>query len=109
MHIVASETTTTTTSDEEGNVDSKELEFIYFDENVCPPGCDQRLYNLAFSMREKRYACEHEIKDAQHIVEALQKETEFQTKKLKILESNLRAHENDLRTFMVSRVYDFEC
>lgn len=107
MYIIASETTTTTTettSDEASTVDSKESEFIYIDEKICPPGCDQKLYNLAFSMRERRYTCEHEIKDTQHTVEALQKEIELQTKKLKVLESNLKAHENDLKMFTVSHI-----
>ncbi|XP_032671308.1 cilia- and flagella-associated protein 44 isoform X3 [Odontomachus brunneus] len=96
-------TTTETTSDETNSVDSKETESIYLDENVCPPDCDRELYNLAFSMREKRYACEHEVKSAQHTVETLQKEAEIQTKKLKIIESNLRAHEDDLKIFMFEK------
>lgn len=105
--FLASETTTTTTettSDEMNSVDSKEIELIYFDENIRPPDCDKELYDLAFSMREKKYACEHKVKSTEYAVEILQKEAEIETKKLKITENNLKAHENDLKMFMVSRV-----
>lgn len=52
-------------------------------------------------MREKRYLCEHQIKDAQQIVEILHKEIQVETKKLKIIESNLKKNENELNMFMV--------
>ncbi|XP_029161342.1 cilia- and flagella-associated protein 44 isoform X2 [Nylanderia fulva] len=98
------ETTTTTTetsSDETNSIDTGEL--IYFDENVCPPGCDKTLYELAFLMREKRYSCEHQIKDAQQTVEILHKEIQIQTKKLKVLESSLKKNEDDLNTLMLEK------
>jgi len=71
------------------------------DENICPPGCNRQLYDLAFLMREKRYIYEHQIKDAQQIVEILSKEIEIQTKKLKVIDSILQKNENDLKIFMV--------
>jgi len=52
-------------------------------------------------MREKRYIYEHQIKDAQQIVEILSKEIEIQTKKLKVIDSTLQKNENDLKIFMV--------
>lgn len=52
-------------------------------------------------MREKRYSCEHQIKDAQQIVEIFHKEIQVQTKKLKIIESNLKKNEDELNMFMV--------
>ncbi|XP_011636228.1 uncharacterized protein LOC105426623 [Pogonomyrmex barbatus] len=100
------ETTTTTTetdSDETETIDSKESDLLYLDENVCPPGCDKTLYDLAFSTREKRYACEHQIKDAQRVVESLQKEIQIQMKKLKLTESNLKKDEDDLKIFMFKK------
>ncbi|XP_014472910.1 PREDICTED: cilia- and flagella-associated protein 44 [Dinoponera quadriceps] len=96
-------TTTETTSDETNSVDSKELELIYFDENICPPGCNDELYNMAFSMRERRYMYEREIKDVQHTMESLQKEAEIEAKKLRIIENNLKAHEDDLKMFMLEK------
>ncbi|TGZ46471.1 WD repeat-containing protein 52 [Temnothorax longispinosus] len=98
------ETTTTTTetdSDETDSVDNGESEFIYLDENVCPPGCDKTLYNLAFLMRENRYAYEHEIRDAQRAMEILHKEIQIHMKKLKVVESSLKKNEDDLKMFMV--------
>ncbi|XP_050459149.1 cilia- and flagella-associated protein 44 isoform X3 [Cataglyphis hispanica] len=96
-------TTTETTSDETNSIDTRESELDYFDENICPPGCDKKLYDLAFSMREKRYSCEHQIKDAQQIIEILQKEIQIQTKKLKVIESNLKKNEEDLNMFMLEK------
>lgn len=52
-------------------------------------------------MREKRYSCEHQIKDAQQIVEILHKESQIQTKQLKIIESNLKKYKDELNMFMV--------
>lgn len=74
---------------------------MYLDENVCPPGCDKTLHNLAFSMREKRYACEHEIRDEQRTMEIFHREIQIQMKKLKIMGSNLKKNEDDLKMFMV--------
>lgn len=104
MFIVILETITTTetSSDETNDIDTDgESELVYFDENVCPPGCDKTLYELAFSMREKRYSCEHQIKDSQQTVELLHKEIQIQTKKLKVLENSLKKNEDDLNTLMV--------
>ncbi|XP_067210276.1 cilia- and flagella-associated protein 44 isoform X2 [Linepithema humile] len=100
------ETTTTTTetsSDETDSVNSKELDFIYFDENVCPPGCDKTLYDLAFSTREKRYACERQIKDAHQTVEIHHKEIQTQTKKLKVIENSLKKNEENLKLFILKK------
>lgn len=52
-------------------------------------------------MREKRYIYEYEIRDAQRVLEILQKEIQIHIKKLKIVESNLKKNENDLNIFMV--------
>lgn len=52
-------------------------------------------------MREKRYSCEHQIKDAQQIVEILHKEIQIQTKQLKIIEGNLKKNKDELNMFMV--------
>ncbi|EFN70133.1 WD repeat-containing protein 52 [Camponotus floridanus] len=96
-------TTTETNSDDTNSIDTRESELVYFDENICPPGCDKKLYDLAFSMREKRYFCEHQIKDAQQIVETLHKEIQIETKKLKIIESNLKKNEDELNMFMLEK------
>ncbi|XP_036151277.1 cilia- and flagella-associated protein 44 [Monomorium pharaonis] len=96
-------TTTETETDETDDGDNGESELIYLDENVCPPGCDRTLYDLAFSMREKRYVCEHQIRDAQQAVETLNKEIQIHIKKLKITESGLKKNEDDLKIFMLKK------
>lgn len=109
LFTIILETTTTTTetsSDETNSIDTRESELGYFDENTCPPGCDKKLYDLAFSMREKRYSCEHQIKDAQQTVEIFHKEIQIQTKKLKVIESSLKKNEEDLNMFMVLFTFD---
>jgi len=83
------------------DVGNGESELIYLDENICPPGCEKTLYDMAFSMREKRYACEHQIREAQQTMETLHKEIQIHTKKLKIIESDLKKNEDDLKLFMV--------
>lgn len=104
VNTLETTTTTETSSDETNSVDERETELLYFDENICPPGCDKKLYDLAFTMREKRYAYEYQIKDTQRVAEEFHKEIEILTKKLKITESGLKTNEDDLRMFMVSRV-----
>lgn len=94
-------TPTIETSSDETNSVNDESEEFYLDENVCPAGCNKHLYDLAFLMREKRYAYEHQMKDAQQAVELLSKEIEIQTKKLKVINSTLQKNETDLKLFMV--------
>lgn len=57
-------------------------------------------------MREKRYSCEHQIKDTQQTVEILHKEIQIQTKKLKVIESSLKKNEDDLNIFMVLFIFN---
>ncbi|KAG5315180.1 CFA44 protein, partial [Acromyrmex insinuator] len=97
------ESTTTETDSEEMDDDDEESELIYFDENVCPPECDKTLYDLAFSIRETRYAYEHQIRDAQRVIETLYKEIQIHTKKLKAVESVLKENEDDLQMFMLKK------
>jgi len=55
----SSESSSTTSSEEEdeadaASVDSKEIQTIRFDENVCPQGCPRDLYDLTFTLRAQR-------------------------------------------------------
>lgn len=56
-------------------------------------------------MREKRYSCEHQIKDIQMAVEILQKEHQTHTKKLKVTEIDLKKTEDDLKMFVVLLIF----
>lgn len=42
------------TESEESSSDDEESDEEGFDDSVCPPGCDQALYDLAIKMREQR-------------------------------------------------------
>ncbi|CAL7949001.1 unnamed protein product [Xylocopa violacea] len=92
-----------TSSEETDETIDTEAEYIPFDEDICPPGCDKELYHLAFSMREKRYACEFQIKEQQKEIELLQKELDTDTKYLRITENNLKSNQEELQTFMLNK------
>ncbi|KAK1137227.1 hypothetical protein K0M31_001748 [Melipona bicolor] len=94
---------TETTSDETDETTDTEAEYISFDENICPSGCDTQLYEMAFSMREKRYTCEFKIREEQKEIELLQKELDTDTKYLRVLESTLKNNEEELQNFMLDK------
>lgn len=52
-------------------------------------------------MRESRYACEHQIRDAERTIETFHKETEIEMRKLKLAENSLKKNEDNLKIFMV--------
>ena len=56
---------------------------------------------MAFSMREKRYTCEFQIREEQKEIELLQKELDTDTKYLRVIESTLKNNEEELQNFMV--------
>ncbi|XP_031368455.1 cilia- and flagella-associated protein 44 isoform X2 [Apis dorsata] len=96
------ESTETTDEETDDDIDS-EAEYVPFDENICPVGCDIQLYEMAFAMREKRYAYEFQIREEQKEIELLQKELDTDTKYLKIVESILKSHQEELEKFMLDK------
>lgn len=70
-------------------------------------GCDIQLYEMAFAMREKRYAYEFQIREEQKEIELLQKELDTDTKYLKIVESILKSHQEELEKFMVFSIFEY--
>ena len=46
---------------EESSSDDEESDEEGFDDSVCPPGCDQSLYDLAIKMREQRLDLEEAL------------------------------------------------
>lgn len=64
-------------------------------------GCDTQLYDMAFSMREKRYTYELQIREEQREIELLQKELDTDIKHLRIIESTLKYNEEELQNFVV--------
>ncbi|XP_043276979.1 cilia- and flagella-associated protein 44 isoform X2 [Venturia canescens] len=82
---------------------SDDLGPLRLNENICPIGCDQELYDSAFSMRDERYECEHKIRDAQKIIETLRKEVDGETKKWKQIDGELKTNRKDLDDFMCEK------
>jgi cilia- and flagella-associated protein 44 len=87
--------------DDTKSVDSLEMGFMYLDENKCPTGCNRKLYELAFSLREKRYKCESETRDAQSFIENSQIEMEQMTKKFSKTQAELDESNSVLNAFRV--------
>nr|XP_033337675.1 cilia- and flagella-associated protein 44 [Megalopta genalis] len=92
-----------TSSDETDSTVDSEAGQVLFDENICPPGCDKQLYEMAFTMRAQRYEHELQIKEEQREIELLYKELDLETKSLKIVENNLKSNQEDLEAFIVEK------
>lgn len=85
-------------------MDSQDFTQLRLDENICPHGCEENLYKSAFSMREKRYEYEHQIKEEQKIVDNLRREVEQDSKKMRIIETTLETSQQELLEFMVKLI-----
>lgn len=80
-------------SDEEDS-DAEEL-----DDSVCPPGCDQALFDQVCQLRENRLDLEEELADEKKASETLKKEYDALVKKAKVIDSALNTAEADLEAF----------
>lgn len=80
-------------------------EGMNFDLDMCPPGCDQSLYDNTCQLREKRLDYEEELAEEKKILDSLKKESESLQKKSKIIDAALRQAENDLEEFQVQKVF----
>uniref|UniRef100_A0A7S1SJP0 Cilia- and flagella-associated protein 44 n=1 Tax=Tetraselmis chuii TaxID=63592 RepID=A0A7S1SJP0_9CHLO len=69
------------------------------DEEVCPPGCDQVLYEKVCDIREKRLDQEDVIAEFQKGIDNLKKEKEQFSKKQKVVESSLQKINQDIIEF----------
>ena len=58
---VSNEESDEETESEESSDDDEESDEEDFDDSVCPPGCDQALYDLAIKMREQRLDLEEAL------------------------------------------------
>lgn len=80
-------------SDEEDS-DAEEL-----DDSVCPPGCDQALFDQVCQLRERRLVLEEELAEEKKTSETLKKESDALIKKAKIIDGALKTAEADLEAF----------
>ncbi|XP_033098547.1 cilia- and flagella-associated protein 44-like, partial [Anneissia japonica] len=75
------------------------------DDSVCPPGCDQGLFDNTCALREKRLDIEELLTEEKKTAEVLKKETDTLGRKQKIIENALKTAEGDLEAFQVFEDY----
>ncbi|KAL8598401.1 hypothetical protein ACOMHN_032678 [Nucella lapillus] len=90
-------------SDWEESDEESESETGGYDLDICPPGCDQSLYDAATSMREKRLDCEEMLAEEKKNSEALKKELETLQKKARVIDTSLKTAQNDLEAFQLEK------
>jgi len=73
------------------------------DDSVCPPGCDESLFNSACQLREKKLDLEEALVDEKKIAETLKKDTDATLKKAKIMEAQLKSALADHEAFQVEK------
>jgi len=88
-------------SDAEDDEDDEDEDFDDDDEDeeVCPPGCDQVLYEKVCDIREKRLDQEDVIVEFQKGIDNLKKEKEQYSKKQKVVEGSLQKINQDIIEF----------
>ncbi|CAG2237888.1 CFAP44 [Mytilus edulis] len=74
-----------------------------YDLDICPPGCDQTLYDNTCAMREKRLDIEEALVEEKKNNETLKKELESMNKKLKVIINALKTAQNDLEAFQLEK------
>ncbi|XP_060756825.1 cilia- and flagella-associated protein 44 [Neoarius graeffei] len=88
-------------SDEDSDWDSGEDDegldgAARFDYNVCPPNCNPELFENTLRLREHRLDLEEQLHAEKIIADSLKKDYDSLTKKVKIVQSNLKAVDGDL-------------
>ncbi|KAK3770719.1 hypothetical protein RRG08_037905 [Elysia crispata] len=90
-------------SDWEESDEESESEVGGFDLDVCPPGCDQKLYDDTCTLREKRLDNEEALAEEKKNQDAQKKELESLQKKAKVIDSQLKTAQNDLEDFQLEK------
>nr|KAG5708675.1 hypothetical protein BaRGS_034892 [Batillaria attramentaria] len=90
-------------SDWEESDEESESEAGGYDLDVCPPGCDQALYDSTTTMRERRLDVEEALAEEKKNSEALKKELEALQKKARIIDTSLKTAQNDLEAFQLEK------
>ncbi|XP_022090775.1 cilia- and flagella-associated protein 44-like isoform X2 [Acanthaster planci] len=83
--------------------DEEDSEEEGLDDSVCPPGCDQALFDNTCALREKRLDIEELLAEEKKIAEGLKKEVDALTKKQKVIDSGLKTAEADLEAFQLEK------
>ncbi|XP_048773099.2 cilia- and flagella-associated protein 44-like isoform X2 [Ostrea edulis] len=74
-----------------------------YDLDICPPGCDQNIYDNTCQLREKKLDIEEALQEEKKNNDTLKKEIESNNKKLKVVDSALKAAQNDLEAFQLEK------
>ncbi|KAF6034679.1 hypothetical protein EB796_007012 [Bugula neritina] len=74
-----------------------------YDLDICPPGCDQNLYNNTTQLREKRLDIEEVLAEEKKNRDQLIKDSENITKKTKVILAGLKSAESDLEAFQLEK------
>lgn len=88
--------------DEVKSMESMDMQPIRLDENVCPPGCDRKLYDLAFSMRTERQGYEQGIINTLKLIDDKKKEMEMKKIDMRKAEEIYNFEKGKLTEFRVS-------
>jgi len=77
-------------SDDFSEDSDEDSQFAFFDDSICPEGCDQSLYDLTLELREKRLNMEESLQEERRTSEQLKKEQQAVMKKMKLIEVHLK-------------------
>jgi len=77
-------------SDDFSEDSDEDSQFAFFDDSICPEGCDQSLYELTLELREKRLNMEESLQEERRTSEQLKKEQQGVMKKMKLIEVHLK-------------------
>lgn len=84
--------------------DSMEVDQVYLDESVCPIGCDKKLYNLTFDLRNQRHLIEQYIRQAKDDIQALNMEIKSLENNVNKINGTLAVENENLIQFTVIRI-----
>ncbi|XP_067931339.1 cilia- and flagella-associated protein 44-like [Watersipora subatra] len=74
-----------------------------FDLDICPPGCDQSLYNNTTQLRERRLDIEEVLTEEKKNRDQLVKDSENITKRTRVILAGLKSAEADLEAFQLEK------
>ena len=78
------------------------------DLDVCPPGCDQNLYDGTCLLREKRLDVEEQLAEERFNKETMIKDLDTMQKRAKVTESAMQIVEQELEASQVDAMSAYE-
>ncbi|XP_060551905.1 LOW QUALITY PROTEIN: cilia- and flagella-associated protein 44-like [Ruditapes philippinarum] len=90
-------------SDWDEDEDDDESETGGYDLDICPPGCDQNLYEATCQLREKRLDIEEALVEEKKTNDTLKKELDSFHKKSKVIDNGLKTAQQDLEAFQLEK------